>query len=284
MLKVRANAKINWMLAITGVRADGYHEMDMLMQSVSLCDEMTFEESDALSLSINGSAPQWDENNLICRAAELLKGECNCPLGAAISLEKRIPARAGLGGGSADGAAAIRALNALWQLHLSERDMLRLGLKLGADFPFCLTGGLKRVRGIGEVLTPLQAPASPEILLVMPDAGLSTGAVFRAFDAQAHFEAAEADRVQEALLSGDYAALKHYAVNHLAPPARTLSPAVGQAIDALYGAGASFAAMSGSGSCVFGVFEHPQAAYAALKARYERVFQVKTRAQGVELL
>lgn len=284
MLRVRANAKINWMLNITGVRPDGYHEMDMLMQSVSLCDNMTFENSDDLSLSINGMPPQWDENNLICRAAELLKRECGCPMGAAMTLEKRIPARAGLGGGSADGAAALRALNTLWNLRLSEGDLLHLGLSLGADFPFCLTGGLQRVRGIGERLSRLNAPASPEILLVMPDEGLSTGAVFRAFDAQARFETAEADRAQSALLTGDYAALRKYAVNHLASPAGAISPAVNRAVEDLYAAGASFAVMSGSGSCVFGVFDRVQAAQTTLEARYERVFHVKTCAQGVEFL
>lgn len=284
MLKTHANAKINWALAIEGRRDDGYHEMDMLMQSISLHDTLTFEESDALSLSVNGAAPVWDDKNLVCRAAELLRRETGCRRGAAIALEKRIPARAGLGGGSADGAAALRALNRLWALHLSEERLLELGLSLGADFPFCLTGGLQRVRGIGERLTALRARASCELILAMPDEGLSTGAVFQAFDAAVAPRRADMDAAQAALLSGDYARLRRYAVNHLTQPAETLSPAVGRAIADFYGSGAAFAAMSGSGSCVFGVFNEPERALVALGARYPLVFRARTRETGVEFV
>ena len=284
MLKTHANAKINWALAIEGRRDDGYHEMDMLMQSISLHDTLTFEESDALSLSVNGAAPVWDDKNLVCRAAELLRRETGCRRGAAIALEKRIPARAGLGGGSADGAAALRALNRLWALHLSEERLLELGLSLGADFPFCLTGGLQRVRGIGERLTKLRANVSPELILAMPDEGLSTGAVFQAFDAAQAPRRADMDAAQAALLSGDYARLRRYAVNHLTRPAETLSPAVGRAIADFYGSGAAFAAMSGSGSCVFGVFEKPEEAFSALKGKYPLVFRARTRETGVEFV
>ncbi len=284
MLKVRANAKINWSLAISGVRADGYHEMDMLMQSISLHDTLTFEQSDTLSLRIDGGSSLWDEHNLICRAAELLKRTCGCPFGAAITLEKRIPARAGLGGGSADGAAVLRALNRLWALGLSEEQLLDMGLSLGADFPFCLTGGLQHVGGIGERLEAMKAPSTPQLVLLMPDEGLSTGAVFGAFDAQKTIIPAGTDQAQQALLSGDYARLRACAANHLAGAAQRLSPAVGRAIERLYQAGASFAAMSGSGSCVFGVFEQPDAAVEALKADYPRLFRAQTRALGVEFI
>ena len=248
MLKTHANAKINWALAIEGRRDDGYHEMDMLMQSISLHDPLTFEESDALFLSVNGAAPVWDDKNLVCRAA------------------------------------ALRALNRLWALHLSEERLLELGLSLGADFPFCLTGGLQRVRGIGERLTALRARASCELILAMPDEGLSTGAVFQAFDAAQAPRRADMDAAQAALLSGDYARLRRYAVNHLTQPAETLSPAVGRAIADFYGSGAAFAAMSGSGSCVFGVFEKPEEAFSALKGKYSLVFRARTRETGVEFV
>ena len=284
MLKVHANAKINWALAITGRRDDGYHEMDMLMQSISLHDTLTFEESDALFLSVNGGAPVWDDKNLICRAADLLRQETGCRRGAAIALKKRIPARAGLGGGSADGAAALRALNRLWALHLSEERLLELGLSLGADFPFCLTGGLQRVRGIGEKLTKLRGSASPELILAMPDEGLSTGAVFQAFDAAEAPARADMDAAQSALLSGDYEQLKLCAVNHLTRPAETMSPAVARAIGDFYAAGALFAAMSGSGSCVFGAFDAPERAFAALETRYPIIFRAQTRETGVEFV
>ena len=177
-LTARANAKINWSLSVLGVRPDGYHELDMLMQSVSLHDTLAFEESDGLSLSVDGRPAAWDEKNLVCRAASLLRARCGQTRGVRVSLVKRIPAMAGLGGGSADGAATLLALNRLWELNLPMTELLSLGLSLGADFPFCLTGGLQRVRGVGELLQPLDAPSSPGLLLVMPDEGLSTGAVF----------------------------------------------------------------------------------------------------------
>ena len=284
MLKVHANAKINWALAITGRRDDGYHEMDMLMQSISLHDTLTFEKSDVLSLSINGSVPGWDEKNLVCRAATLLRNETGCQCGASITLEKRIPSRAGLGGGSADGGAALRALDRLWNLRLSEEELLSLGLKLGADFPFCMTGGLQRVQGIGEKLTRLEAGTSPELILAMPDEGLSTGSVFQAFDSQCAPQCAHPDAAQDALLLDDYARLRHCAVNHLTRPAATMSPAVGQAIDDFYASGALFAAMSGSGSCVFGVFENTGAAFGRLSARYPVIFRAQTRDNGIEFV
>ena len=284
MLKVYANAKINWTLAIDGRRPDGYHEMDMLMQSISLSDTLTFQENDALLLCVNGGLPGWDEKNLVCRAADLLRQETGCKRGAFIALDKRIPARAGLGGGSADGAAALRVLNRLWALKLSEERLLELGLSLGADFPFCMTGGLQRVRGIGERLTALSAGASPELILAMPDEGLSTGAVFQAFDAENVWSRADTDAAQAALMRGDYAHLRHVAVNHLARPAMRLSPSIAQAIDDFYASGAAFAAMSGSGSCVFGVFENAEAAFTALKARYPIIFRAQTRETGVEFI
>ncbi len=284
MLKTYANAKINWALAITGRRDDGYHEMDMLMQSISLHDTLTFEESDALSLSIDGGAPIWDDKNLICRAAELLRRETGCRRGAVIALKKRIPSRAGLGGGSADGAATLRALNRLWELRLGEERLLKLGLSLGADFPFCLTGGLRRVQGIGEKLTKLHAAVSPELILAMPDGGLSTGAVFQAFDAEPAPQRVDLETAQEALLCGDYAKLRRCAVNHLTRPAAAMSAAVKRAIDDFNAAGASFAAMSGSGSCVFGVFNEPNRAFAALETRYPVIFRAQTRETGVEFV
>ena len=282
MLTVRANAKINWSLAITGLRADGYHELDMLMQSISLCDTLTFEPDDALSLSIDGGPAGWDEKNLVCRAAARLRDACGTAQGARVTLEKRIPAMAGLGGGSADGAATLLALNRLWNARLSMDELLEIGLSLGADLPFCLTGGLQRVRGIGEKLEALTAPPSPGLILIMPDEGLSTGAVFTRYDAAPSPLPTDNAAAAQALCAGDFARLDALAFNDLAAPAIALNPAVGAAIDDMRSCGARFARMSGSGSCCFGVFDEPAKALDALKARWPRVWSVETRPCGVE--
>lgn len=181
---VLARAKINWSLNILGVRPNGYHELDMLMQQISLSDELVFEPADTLSLTV-GDAP-GDENDLVLKAAralaELARQRGMETSGARICLTKRIPSRAGLGGGSADCAETLKALNRLWNLNFPMETLLELGAKLGADVPFCLTGGLARVSGVGERIEPLRNPPHCALVLITPGGGLSTPEVFRAYD------------------------------------------------------------------------------------------------------
>ena len=181
---VLARAKINWSLNILGVRPNGYHELDMLMQQISLSDELVFEPADALSLTVGG-AP-GDESDLVLKAAralaELARQRGMETSGARICLTKRIPSRAGLGGGSADCAETLKALNRLWNLNFPMETLLGLGAKLGADVPFCLTGGLARVSGVGERIEPLRNPPHCALVLITPGGGLSTPEVFRAYD------------------------------------------------------------------------------------------------------
>lgn len=287
MIKARAYAKINWALDILATRDNGYHELDMLMQSISLHDTLTFRKSDTLTLITDGRPDPYADKNLIIRAARLLQEETGCAEGAYIGLTKRTPAMAGLGGGSADCAAAMIALNCMWQLNLSQEKLLELGFKLGADVPFCLMGGLMRVGGLGEVLRRLPAAQSPEVLLVMPDGGLSTGAVFGEYDRTARsMDKVDMESAQKFLLCGDYVSLGRYAQNVLTEPAMKVSAAVGQAIDAMYECGAVMARMSGSGSAVFGILENAEAAqnaWSALNARYAFCERIRTVPSGVEM-
>ena len=181
---VLARAKINWSLNILGVRPNGYHELDMLMQQISLSDELVFEPADALSLTVGGTP--GDESDLVLKAAralaELARQRGMETSGARICLTKRIPSRAGLGGGSADCAETLKALNRLWNLNFPMETLLELGAKLGADVPFCLTGGLARVSGVGERIEPLRNPPHCALVLITPGGGLSTPEVFRAYD------------------------------------------------------------------------------------------------------
>lgn len=260
-LEVRAHAKINWSLGICGMRSDGYHELDMLMQRIGLCDELSFESAGRLTLEVNGQPEADAGHNLVIRAGRLLGEYTGCSLGARIRLQKRIPARAGLGGGSADCAAALLALNRLWNLHLPMETLMALGLKLGADVPFCLRGGLCRARGVGELLTPAPPAPAYALVLVTPGEGLSTPAVFRAWDAGGYAPAPlDNAAVQRALASGDLAAAQRLARNDLEAPAIALMPEIGRCMERFRALGAPFVRMSGSGSTVFAAFEDADAA------------------------
>ena len=166
---LHAYAKINWALDTVGLRDDGYHLLDTIMQSVSLHDDITIELDSKLSLSVV-DAPHVpnDESNLILRTAEALRQHTGTTSGAHITLRKRIPVGAGLGGGSTDAAVVLRALNDLWELRLPEETLYEIGLSLGADVPFCLHRGLCRAQGIGEILTPFTAKKQYPLILIQP--------------------------------------------------------------------------------------------------------------------
>ena len=269
MLCVKANAKINWTLDIKGVRPDGYHLLDTLMHSVELCDTLTLEPAGELTLAgeaepeAKGEAEPmasarvtFDESNLVLRAARALREYAGVRAGARMTLVKRIPSGAGLGGGSADAAAALRGLNALWNLGLSRAELLDIGLSLGADVPFMLTGGLGRVGGIGEEITSLCPAPELWLLLIQPCGGLSTKEVFRAWDAAPPPQCRpDADAAQAALLAGNVRALGRAMGNVLQPVCEAARPELTLALGALQRVGAVRAMMTGSGSVVYGVFE-----------------------------
>lgn len=157
-LKIQARAKINWTLDVVGTLPNGYHDLDMLMQSVTLCDQMTMEEAPQLTLYVRAQGRSFvpaDGNNLVLKAAAALQAATGCTRGARITLKKYIPVAAGMGGGSSDAAAALVGLNRLWGLGLSPDKLEEIGLTVGADVPFCIRGGLQRAKGVGEKLTPL---------------------------------------------------------------------------------------------------------------------------------
>ncbi len=307
MLCLAAYAKINWTLDILGTRPDGYHLMDMLMQTVSLCDLLWMEEAEDLTLEavpggteraarsktndgLSSAGVRYDESNLVYRAALLLREHCGVRRGARIQLEKRIPSGAGMGGGSADCAAALKGLNALWGLGLSRAELLSLGLELGADVPFLITGGLARVGGIGERIQPLLPAPQVWLVLVQPCEGLSTREVFSAFDRMDAPRLRHPDNAaaQDALLRRDLTALAPRWPTCCRPSASP-PPALTQAVQrAGRRPGAVRAMMTGSGSVVYGAFERcadavaAQAAMAALSAQrgWGRVWLARTLPRG----
>ena len=271
-MHVRAYAKINWSLDTVGVREDGYHLLDMVMQSVSLHDSLTIEMAEGLSLKADGPVPvPQNGTNLALRAAEALRQHAGTDLGASIYLRKRIPSGAGLGGGSSDAAAVLKALNEMWQLRLAPEALQEIGLKLGADIPYCLHGGLCRVQGIGERLTPLSAGKVYHLVIIQPCRGLSTQQVFSALREQAAGHRPDTAGVIQALETGRLFQLAQCAGNTLQEVSVALRPEIRQAISALREHGARAAQMSGSGSAVWGVFSSATAActaWSALRRKY----------------
>lgn len=267
----RAYAKINWALDIVARRDDGYHELDMLMQTVALSDELSFESDGQLSLTVGGRPVPGDGRNLVMRAAQALMNYTGKRHGARISLVKRIPVRAGLGGGSADCGAALLALNRLWRLNLPLKTLLEIGAGLGADVPFCMGLGLARVRGVGERLLRMEARQRIPLVILHPGPGLGTAQVFAQWDkTQAQGLHLPMDRAQAALAEGDLAAFARLTGNALEGAAIALLPEIWQARESLLAQGAVLAQMSGSGSAVFGAFpdwESARSAKAALGYR-----------------
>ncbi|MHB8619616.1 MAG: 4-(cytidine 5'-diphospho)-2-C-methyl-D-erythritol kinase [Chloroflexota bacterium] len=251
-MQARAYAKINLTLEVLGKRPDGYHELVSLVQTISLADELELHPGDGLTLECD-----WpdlaDDSNLVLRAARLLSR------GGRFVLRKRIPVAAGLGGGSSDGAAALRLLNAAYQLDLPESELLAAAADLGSDVPFFLYGGTALVEGRGERVTPL--PDQPEqwLVLLNPGLPLSTAAVFR----ELLPEECAAVSVTASWVGQNPAGMPM--VNTLEAPAERLEPAISAFRQKLLDAGASEAHISGSGATLFALAadEHSAAAIAA---------------------
>jgi 4-diphosphocytidyl-2-C-methyl-D-erythritol kinase len=259
-----APAKINLYLHVTGRRDDGYHELDSLVVFAALGDTVTVGPADGLELAVDGpfaGALSDAGDNLVLLAARALADAAGIQAKAAIRLTKRLPVAAGLGSGSADAAATLGALAAMWELEARPGLLDRIALGLGADVPACLGGRPAFVGGIGEELSP--APPLPPAWVVLANCGraLSTAAVFAdyagPFTEAGRFSQAPAD-------AGELAALLADRRNDLDAPARRLEPAIGDTLAALDGCpGVLLARMSGSGATCFGLFGDEETARAA---------------------
>lgn len=284
-MRVRACAKINWTLDIFGQREDGYHLMDMLMQPVTLADDIIITPAEEITLT-TGGAPLLpaDEKHLAYRAATALKQHTGYPGGAAIHVEKHIPVGAGMGGGSADAAGVLIGLNALWELHLTREELEAIGLTLGTDVPFCIRGGLTRTTGIGEVMENLPCGRNWPLVVIQPCEGLSTKEIFTAYHEGVVDTRPDNAAAARALAAGDGSALAAAMANVMQPISEARREGIAQAIATLREHGAFVAQMTGSGSAVFGVFADDATAQAAceiLHARWERTWLCHTCMESV---
>lgn len=179
-ISLKAPAKINLFLEILGKRDDGYHEIETVMQEIDLVDNLQFEEiQEGVRLKCNDKNIPSDENNLVCRAANLILNECGIKKGVSISLEKNIPVGAGLGGGSSDAAATLKALNLLWKIGLNDTELMKFAAKLGSDIPFFIKGKTTLCSGRGEKITPIEVKGEMNYLIIFPRINISTTTIYR---------------------------------------------------------------------------------------------------------
>ena len=264
-MKIKANAKINLALDVIGKRDDGYHSVSMLMQEVTLCDNIEIIPNDSAIVDmklINSNLP-CDDKNIAIRAAKLFFKNAGINGGCTIILEKNIPVCAGLGGGSSDAAAVLKALNELYGFPLSKDKLLSLALSLGADVPFFIIGAAARAEGIGEVLTPVSSKLGGWVCIIKPDIDISTPLAYKAIDSLT-YPHPDIDKVIDAAIEGNREEFINNAANVFEYVCCPIHPEIDCLKKHLIENGAFFAMMSGSGPSVFGLFEN--------KADAERAF------------
>lgn len=274
-MKIEARGKINLTLNVTGRRENGYHDLELIFQPVSLCDILTIEKKPDSGLAFSCSVKRFEnENNLVCRAYERLRERYPQVGGLSVFLKKNIPSGAGMGGGSSDAAALILAVNELFDLKMSREEMISLGAGLGADVPACLFRGATLGRGIGEELTLISTNYSYPLLIIKPKYSFSTAQMYQAIDETPGLEQKNTSaQVQEGLEKQDLPLICRnlYNVFEDVVPGKERIQILKEE---LIRQGASGSLMTGSGSCVYGIFESREQrdrACEKLKSKY-RVF------------
>jgi 4-diphosphocytidyl-2-C-methyl-D-erythritol kinase len=263
-LRVPSFAKINWYLQVLGKRPDGYHEVVTVLQTISLHDELGFElvEDGAISLECNDPEIPTDDRNLVVKAALLLKARFNLKLGVHVTLHKRIPAKAGLGGASANAAVSLFALAHLWNLQVSSREFFEMATFLGADVPFFLVGGCGLATGIGATVSPVSDQISGpvrQVIVITPAASVSTADAYTALNCDALTTSKSnpilsSSRIESDLLNSQPWSRSDSLRNDFEPVIFDIEPEIRRAKEALIQAGADAALLAGSGSSVFGIF------------------------------
>jgi 4-diphosphocytidyl-2-C-methyl-D-erythritol kinase len=287
-VRLRAFAKVNYALEVLGLRGDGYHEVSTVMQSISLADEVELRRAAGgfdLSLEPEEVEIGLQERNttyLAWKALQRLTGE---ELPVKVTLRKEIPAGAGLGGGSANAAAVLVGLSELFGLGLRVDELRGIGAGIGADVPFCISGGTALGEGVGEILTPLPAPPAHLLLVAKPQSSADTGKIYHAYDEARTASIRSVEPVVSALRSGSVPALASAIGNDLASVTGCFIPEVATLGRTLLASGALGASMSGSGTAVFGIFDDTEAAGIAtdtINAPFIAVYEPVSR--GVEIV
>lgn len=265
-LNYKARAKINLGLDVCRRLENGYHEVKMIMQTVDIYDELILtkrQEPDIVLLVDSRDDLGKHEDNLVYKAAKVMREHYGIAQGIEISLKKNIPVAAGMAGGSTDAAGVMLAMNELFGLDRSKKELMELALPLGADIPFCIMGGTALAEGIGEKLTPLPAPPYAKLVVVKPPIMVPTGKVYQSLDLNGLKTHPDIDGMTEALENGDLEGIVRRMENVMETVTQREFPIISDIKKMLAGNGALGAMMSGSGPSIFGVFTDSAMAEAA---------------------
>ncbi|MDE6949820.1 MAG: 4-(cytidine 5'-diphospho)-2-C-methyl-D-erythritol kinase [Lachnospiraceae bacterium] len=266
-LILKAYGKINLGLDVVRRLENGYHQVRMIMQSVELADTVTMRRlsEDGIVLKTDKPGLPCDERNLAYKAASLMKEQFSLPSGVEIMLEKHIPVAAGMAGGSADCAAVLKGMNELFGLGASFEELQKIGVKLGADVPYCLMGGCALSEGIGEVLTALPKPPACTLLLAKPNISVSTKYVYESLRLDELKHHPDIDGIVQSIETGDLERLCGKLENVLESVTGKEYPVIGKIEESMKEEGALQALMSGSGPTVFGIFREREDAERAME-------------------
>lgn len=265
-VNINANAKINLTLDIKERREDGYHTLDTVMQGITLCDEidLTKRKDGKIRLTSNKMNVPLDESNTAYKAAKLMLDYCGISeMGVNIHIVKNIPDKAGMGGGSADAAAVLKGINELFRLDIPMADLIKLGVKIGADVPFCLVGGTRRCMGIGEIMSDLPKMPMCTLLICKPEVGVSTAEAYSQSDKFPQEDYYLTPYMEAALKSGDMEQICENIGNRFDDVLNIPEVQIIKAI--MLENKALNASMTGSGSAVFGIFDCEESAKTAAK-------------------
>ncbi|MDV4149504.1 4-(cytidine 5'-diphospho)-2-C-methyl-D-erythritol kinase [Clostridium sp. AL.422] len=279
-MRIKAYAKINLSLDIIGKREDGYHLLEMIMQSIDLYDELNIEKQNKdITIKCNKPYVPTDERNLAYKAAKLFIEKYNIDSGVNINIKKNIPVCAGLAGGSTDGAAVLKIMNKLFDVNASDEELMELGLKLGADVPYCIKGGTALCRGIGEDVTQLSNFKDKILVLVKPPFGVSTKSVYQSFDLSKVKNHPDTKILLDGIEGNDLKVVSNNMKNLLENVTLKKHKVLINIKEDMKNLGAVGAMMSGSGPTVFAFFDDmlkAQICFEKMKLKYNDVYITRT--------
>lgn len=288
-ISLKSRAKINLSIDVIGKREDGYHIVEMIMQTIDLYDDIKLKEleEDNIIIKSECSYIPLNEDNIVYKAAKLIKEKMDIKKGIEIFIKKNIPVAAGMAGGSSNAAAVLVGLNELWKLGLSKDELRELGLKLGADVPFCIEGGTALAEGIGEKLTYIKGiNKDVNILVCKPDIFVSTKEVYQSLDIKNIEKRPDNKLLIEKLKNDDIVSVSNNMVNVLEEVTSKKYSDIKVIEDIIAKNGAMGTMMSGSGPTVFGFFDNEEKAQRAkveLLENYSQVYVVTSSEKGVEI-
>jgi 4-diphosphocytidyl-2-C-methyl-D-erythritol kinase len=281
-ITMAAPAKLNLSLDVTGLREDGYHTLDMVMQTVSVYEKVTIKKnSGGINISANTKYIPTDGKNTAVAAAQKFFEYVNIKGGADIYIRKSVPIKAGMAGGSADAAGVLTGLNILYETKLTDKELCEIGSHVGSDVPFMIVGGTRRVQGVGDIIAPAVNMPRCAFVICMPQKGMSTPVVFRNFNELKHRQFVDTEGLLGAIKDKDLNKIANLMENVLEKAAD--GPYTAKIKNDLKKFGALGSVMTGSGAAVFGLFDDEKkakGAYLNLKGKYRSVYLAHPIAHG----